>query len=220
MKIAATTVITANTPTFAAVESRVNPERGASDATTSLRLSGVPKAVDLPPIFLRIRARAERPGYASPVTFRPLGVLLFVAACTGREPNAAPPPLGMAPQTEPTAPTAVAEPGPAGPLSWQTATGSLTLSRASGIAAVLDGLCERADGALDLASQRLARRALSASPQLDPAELSIELRAAGAPYVWSRSWSYSGPALDPEEVRARAERWLQTFHDRGKRTCG
>jgi uncharacterized protein YkwD len=84
----------------------------------------------------------------------------------------------------------------------------------------LSSLCARADGGLDVVAERLAHRASAGRPALDPGELGLELRAAGAPWVWPRSWSYSGPALAADEAVSHAKRWLSGFGDGGTRTCG
>lgn len=106
-----------------------------------------------------------------------------------------------------------------GDLEWQVATRSPTLSTNEGLARALGELCARGDAALDRAATRLMRR-LDDSRPLEPAELGFELRAAGSPHVWPRSWSYAGPALDPADTLERAKRWLGGFGDGGTRTCG
>lgn len=103
---------------------------------------------------------------------------------------------------------------------WQPATRSPRATQTDGLARRLSALCARQDGALDAVAERLSERLLDGRPALDPAELTFELRAAGAPYVWPRSWSYSGPGLDSDDAVSRAERWLASPNSMGKPTCG
>jgi len=147
------------------------------------------------------------------VTRRLLFVVLLqcAAACTPAEP-----PLPTVQAPEPAAPDARApEAGDAG--LWQASTRSPEPSEAQGLAARLGALCARQEGALDRVATRLAARGDAA---LEPAELGFELRVAGSPHVWPRSWSYAGSALDPEDALSRAKRWLAGFGDGGKRSCG
>jgi uncharacterized protein YkwD len=145
---------------------------------------------------------------------------LALGSCTPADPGALAPPLGP-PVPSATAP-AVDPPPSNDPdvLAWAARTRSPRPSSERGLAERLGKLCARRDGALDRVATRLAHRLLSGRPELDPSELTLELRAAGAPYVWPRSWSYSGGAIESDDAAERATKWLASFGDGGKRTCG
>lgn len=71
-----------------------------------------------------------------------------------------------------------------------------------------------------MVARRIAERTLADRPVLDPGQLNTELRAAGSPYVWPRSWSLSGAHIDPVDAEERVKRFLSSFGDGGKRVCG
>ncbi|MCC6899633.1 MAG: CAP domain-containing protein [Polyangiaceae bacterium] len=140
----------------------------------------------------------------------PLALTLVLAGCS---PTEAPLPPAAAPPSSAPAPKP-----PAGALPWVPVTRSPVPSTATGLAELVASACARGDATLDRVAARLASR-LDAGT-LEPAELAFELRAAGSPHVWPRAWSYSGSALDAEDTRARARRWLAGFSDGGVRSCG
>lgn len=147
-----------------------------------------------------------------------LGLLFLVgvAACAPAEP---PLPPARAPGDLASADAPDAGSAPNGGVEWPTATHSPEPSGATGMARALGALCARHDAALDRVAARLAARPASGAA-LEPAELGFELRAAGSPHVWPRSWSYSGPGLDAEDTLVRAKRWLAGFREGGQRSCG
>jgi uncharacterized protein YkwD len=151
-----------------------------------------------------------------------LASALALAGCMPSESAALPPPLPEpAPVSASAAPSA--EPAPSNDpdvLAWVSRTSSPRPPEETGLAAKLGALCARRDGALDRVAERLAHRLLAHRAELDPAELTLELRAAGAPFVWPRSWSYSGATIEPADAGERAQRWLGSFGDGGERTCG
>jgi uncharacterized protein YkwD len=124
----------------------------------------------------------------------------------------------MDPSLEP--PDAGASPSPAQNLGrWQPWTRSPEPGRAKGLAGALGALCANRDAGLERVAKRLSGTGTE-DVGLAPSELGFELRVAGSPHVWPRSWSYAGPKLDPEDALARAGRWLAGFGDGGVRTCG
>jgi len=147
--------------------------------------------------------------------------LLASAAACGPGPRPLSP-SAPAPVASASATTGAAADAPEDPLAlaWQSETRSPRPPTAGGLARRLDGLCDHADAALERVAERVALRLLDGHPTLDPAELTLELRAAGAPYVWPKSWSYSGPALDAADTEARASKWLGGVAPSGRRACG
>jgi uncharacterized protein YkwD len=136
------------------------------------------------------------------------------AAPTAKHPSA--PTTSSAPPAEP--PPTLEDPRDA--LTWAPETRSPRPSGASGIEARLAGLCSEADGGLETVARRIAERTLADRPVLDPGQLNTELRAAGSPYVWPRSWMLSGAQIDPADAEERVKRFLASFGDGGKRVCG
>lgn len=149
-----------------------------------------------------------------------LGVTVVASACVAPEP-ALPSARGAeAPNGAPAPSSNATRPPEPGDLEWQPAVSSPQPSAAEGLARELGALCPRSDAALERVAARLADRLLAGRPAPDPAELTLELRAAGSPYVWPRSWSYAGGRIDPPDALARAKRWLDELAPVGRRTCG
>ncbi len=159
------------------------------------------------------------------MTPRSVGLPILSAILSGCAPHEAPI-IPLSPGSTPTA-SATRTPDPPLPpddprdtLTWASATRSPRPSGASGIEKALSDLCARADGGLETVARRIAQRTLDDRPALDPGQLTTELRAAGSPYVWPRSWSFVGPHLDEGDATERARRFLESFGDGGKRVCG
>lgn len=155
-------------------------------------------------------------------SIRAIGSLLLVglASCTRAQAPTTPP----SPRAKPSAARVTPPPpkleDPRDALVWAADTRSPRPSGASGLEAKLAGLCAEADGGLELVARRIAERTLADRPVLDPGQLNTELRAAGSPYVWPRSWSLSGAHIDPADAEERVKRFLASFGDGGKRVCG
>ncbi|MBK7586023.1 MAG: CAP domain-containing protein [Myxococcales bacterium] len=145
----------------------------------------------------------------------PLVLLAGLGCCAPADP-----PLPPARSPVAATPDAAAPGADAGEGGWQGATRSPEASQTQGLARALVRLCARGDGALDRVAASLAARQAPSDAVLDPAELGFELRRAGSPHVWPRSWSYAGQTLNAEDTLARAKRWLGTFREGGQRTCG
>jgi uncharacterized protein YkwD len=146
--------------------------------------------------------------------------LAVAASCTRHEPNA---PTGAPKHKKTATPPVVAPPqlgDPRDALVWAADTRSPRPSGASGLEAKLSELCAEADGGLEVVARRIAERTLADRPVLDPGQLNTELRAAGSPYVWPRSWSLSGAHIEPADAEDRVTRFLASFGDGGKRVCG
>jgi uncharacterized protein YkwD len=146
--------------------------------------------------------------------------LAVAASCTRHEPNA---PLNAPARKKSAPPTLEPPPQPEDPrdaLVWAADTRSPRPSGASGLEARLSGFCAEADGGLEVVARRIAERTLADRPVLDPGQLNTELRAAGSPYVWPRSWSLSGAHIEPLDAEERVKRFLASFGDGGKRVCG
>jgi uncharacterized protein YkwD len=134
-------------------------------------------------------------------------------------PNASAAPARSAPVARPLPPPPTPE-DPRDALAWASETRSPRPSGASGLEAQLSQLCASADGGLETVARRIAERTLADRPVLDPGQLNTELRAAGSPYVWPRSWSLAGARIEPADAEERVRRFLASFGDGGKRVCG
>ena len=80
--------------------------------------------------------------------------------------------------------------------------------------------CGEADAALIAVATQLAEQRTPDSGELDVDTISYALRGAGAPYVWPRAWLFTGSEGELETAKARMQRWLDGFSDRGTRRCG
>jgi uncharacterized protein YkwD len=85
---------------------------------------------------------------------------------------------------------------------------------------VLRAACGESDAALLQVAARLIEPHSEADGRLEVDALSSGLRAAGAPYVWPRAWSFSGGESELENARMRLLRWLSNFSDARVRRCG
>ena len=131
---------------------------------------------------------------------------------------------GSAPQREPT----LASPGPqsaanapteeAGePYPWQAFTRSPQKSDTA--PGDLERACPERDAALERAAAFAARRELDGKPPLDAEDVTLVLRAEGAPYVWPRIWTLSGQSAGAR-ASERFTAWLAELEDGGTQRCG
>jgi uncharacterized protein YkwD len=79
--------------------------------------------------------------------------------------------------------------------------------------------CPERDAALERAAAFAARRELEGKPALDAEDVTLVLRAEGAPYVWPRIWTLSGQ-LAGAHASERFAAWLAELDDGGARRCG
>jgi hypothetical protein len=83
----------------------------------------------------------------------------------------------------------------------------------------VDRACPERDAALERAAAFAARRELDGKPPLDAEDVTLVLRAEGAPYVWPRIWTLSGQ-LAGARASERFTAWLGELEDGGVRRCG
>lgn len=103
------------------------------------------------------------------------------------------------------------------PYPWQAFTRSPQKSEAGteGIAAA----CPERDAALERAAAYAAKRELDGKPALDAEDVTLVLRAEGAPYVWPRIWTLAGQRAGGQ-ASERLAAWLAELDDGGTRRCG
>lgn len=83
----------------------------------------------------------------------------------------------------------------------------------------LQALCAPGDAALQRVAHELAgQEMLGSSPVAG--ELEWRLRAQGAPYVWPRMWTLTGPVAETGDARERMSAWLGSFPMSGPPRCG
>jgi len=79
--------------------------------------------------------------------------------------------------------------------------------------------CPRRDAALERAARYLAGRELDAGKSLDAEDVTLVLRAEGAPYVWPHVWTLTGSVAQGEAVE-RFRGWLAEQSKAGEVRCG
>ena len=105
---------------------------------------------------------------------------------------------------------------PAEPYTWQPSTRSP--QRAAAPRNDLESACPERDAAIERAARFVAERELAGKPSLDAEDVTLVLRAEGAPYVWPHVWSLAGTqaaAKAPERFAA----WLGAL-SLSRRRCG
>ncbi|HWP07906.1 MAG TPA: CAP domain-containing protein [Polyangiaceae bacterium] len=141
------------------------------------------------------------------------GAALWVAlACSApaRDPSTATPPAR--PASGAGVPTEGGE-----PYTWQPLTRSPQPSDEPPSA--VGRACPARDGALERAAAFIAARELRGKPALDAEDVTLVLRAEGAPYVWPRIWTLAGHAAGAQASERFAE-WLAGLGDGSGRRCG
>ncbi|HEV8549067.1 MAG TPA: CAP domain-containing protein [Polyangiaceae bacterium] len=141
------------------------------------------------------------------------GLALALAGCAGSTP--APPSAGGA-QTHHAvhaAPGAAAE---GEPYAWQPSTRSPQTNAPEG---ALAARCSHPDAALERVAAYIAARGLRGIPALDAEDVSLVLRAEGAPYVWPRTWTLSGEHAAEAAPGPYAE-WLRAQPITAQQRCG
>jgi len=103
------------------------------------------------------------------------------------------------------------------PYTWQPLTRSPQPSE--GPANEVARACPERDRALERAASFIAERELRGKPTLDAEDVTLVLRAEGAPYVWPRIWTLSGHAA-ATQVSERFTAWLDGAATRDARRCG
>jgi uncharacterized protein YkwD len=139
------------------------------------------------------------------------GAALWLALACGsppRDPSAA-----VAPARQ--AASAPAEGGE--PYTWQPLTRSPQRSEAP--PSTLSRACPERDQALERAAAFIAGRELRGKPALDAEDVTLVLRAEGAPYVWPRIWTLAGQNAGAEAAK-RFAAWLASLGEGGVRRCG
>jgi uncharacterized protein YkwD len=102
------------------------------------------------------------------------------------------------------------------PYVWQASTRSP--QRAGPAQGELESACTERDAALERAAGFVADRELAGKPSLDAEDVTLVLRAEGAPYVWPHVWSLAG-AHAGTKAPERLAAWLATL-PASLRRCG
>jgi uncharacterized protein YkwD len=84
----------------------------------------------------------------------------------------------------------------------------------------LDAACKSPDRGIARAAQRLAGLKAIGQSSLDAGEVSLALRAAGAPYVWPHAWTLEGKPNALGNAAQLMTTWQASFADGGERRCG
>ena len=162
-----------------------------------------------------MRTRAQNPLGAIRRRAASVGVAAGLTAALGCGGPGTPP--GSPHATENRTPSTPAEPEAGGePYAWQPFTRSP--QRAGAPQNELERACPERDLALERAARFVAARELAGKPSLDAEDVTLVLRAEGAPYVWPHVWSLAGThaaAQAPERFTA----WLASL-PASRRRCG
>jgi uncharacterized protein YkwD len=102
------------------------------------------------------------------------------------------------------------------PYVWQPFTQSP--QRAEPAQGELENACTVRDAALERAAGFVAARELAGKPSLDAEDVTLVLRAEGAPYVWPHVWSLAGTHAGTQ-ASARFTAWLAALPTSHRR-CG
>ncbi|HEX5098908.1 MAG TPA: hypothetical protein VFV94_05385, partial [Polyangiaceae bacterium] len=136
--------------------------------------------------------------------------LLLACGTPPRDPSAA------APTARPAASAGVSTEG-GEPYTWQPLTRSPQPGEDP--PTKVGRACPARDGALERAAAFIAERELRGLPSLDAEDVTLVLRAEGAPYVWPRIWTLAGKAAGAQ-ASERFTEWLAGLGDGGARRCG
>src|SRR5688500_17712653 len=202
MKTPATTVMTAKTPTLAAVVSRVSllirtpgPLRRPHPNTTRRMF-----AARLFYLSFLLQACGPERGAFGPAGSPPRSALVRTAQTRGSTGVEAQwPEASFSPDL--TAPPAPAHPGEGG----------------AELHAAFQTPCGAADRALEAAAASFARALSQGKPTPEPDEIALWLRQQGSPYVWPRAWALESSHEQLAFGSDRLTSWLASFDDGGVR---
>jgi len=140
--------------------------------------------------------------------------LAAVAACSGPATPASSPRAN--PAHAPPAPSSTETQATGEPHPWQPVTRSP--QHAGAPQNELESACTARDAALERAARFVAERELAGKPPLDAEDVTLVLRAEGAPYVWPHIWSLAGTQAGAK-APARFTAWLAAL-PASQRRCG